>query len=338
MVAGSSGMIPVASSGVVPAAPGCVPVHEWPWCRSRSSASRGPVSQPRISDDVELVLDARAAVGEGAVWDETGGQLVWVDIPVGLVHRLDPASGRDESIDVGQPVGAIVLREAGGYVLALRDGFALLDPTGPEIRVVREVEARDPRTRMNDGRCDSAGRFWAGTMALDMRSGAGSLYRLDRDLSAVKLLDRLTVPNGIAWSPDDRTMYLVDSGEHCVDAFDFNAEAGTIDHRRRLIEIPQQDGLPDGMSIDVDGCLWIALWGGWAVRCYEPDGRLRRRVDLPVARVTSCAFGGENLNELYVTSAGEGLTTDQRARQPHAGGVFRLRPGTQGPVARRFGG
>lgn len=290
------------------------------------------------NDDVELVLDARAKVGEGAVWDGTAGRLVWVDIPAGLVHRLDPASGCDESFDVGQPVGAVAPRAAGGYVLAVRDGFAFLDPAGPATRTVCEVEARDPRTRMNDGRCDSTGRFWAGTMALDMSPGAGSLYRLDRDLSVVTMLDRLSVPNGITWSPDDRSMYLVDSGEHSVDAFEFEAGTGTIQNRRRLIEIPERDGLPDGMSIDADGCLWVALWGGWAVRCYGPDGTLRRQVDLPVALATSCGFGGERLDELYVTSASEGLTADDRARQPHAGGVFRIRPGTQGSPARRFGG
>lgn len=291
-----------------------------------------------VSEDVELVLDAGAAVGEGAVWDPRCDRLLWVDIPAGQLHRLDPASGRNESFAVGQPVGAVAVHAGGGYLLAVRDGFAFLDADSGAARMVCEVEADNSGNRMNDGSCDSAGRFWAGTMALDMSPGAGSLYRLDADLNPVKLLDDLSVPNGIGWSPDDRTMYLVDSGQHAVDAFDFDAATGSIENRRRFIDVPVHDGLPDGMTIDVEGCLWVALWGGWAVRCYEPDGRLRRQIELPVAQVTSCAFGGDDLDELYVTSAADGLGASERDAQPHAGGVFRLRPGTRGPVAHQFGG
>lgn len=286
----------------------------------------------------ELVLDARATVGEGAVWNEARQELLWVDIPAGAVHRLDTRAGKDVVLDAGQPVGAVARRAGGGLVLAVRDGFALVDAETSEARLVREVEAGDRSARMNDGACDSRGRFWAGTMALALTPGAGSLYRLGPDLQVDKLLDGLTISNGIGWSPDDRTMYLVDSGEYCVDAFDFDAGPGTISNRRRLIEVPPEAGMPDGLAVDSTGALWIAFWGGWSVRRYSAEGELEGAFELPAEFVTSCAFGGEGLDELYVTTAAEGVAANAQQEQPHAGGVFRLRPGRAGPAAHLFAG
>lgn len=288
--------------------------------------------------EVELVLDACAAVGEGAVWDDVRGELVWVDIPAGTMHRLTPRTGRDEQVQAGMPVGAVAMRTGGGYVLALRDGFGVLDPAGETVQLVCAVEAERRENRMNDGKCDSAGRFWAGTMAADMSPGAGTLYRLDPDLRVTPVLGGLNVSNGMGWSPDDRTMYLIDSGAHCVDMFDFDAGTGSVNRRRRLIDIPASDGLPDGMTVDAEGCLWIAMWGGWEVRCYSPDGTLRTQVALPVSQVSSCIFGGDALDDLYVTSARAGLTPADLAREPHAGGVFRVMSAGRGTPARRFGG
>ncbi|MBA2316781.1 MAG: SMP-30/gluconolactonase/LRE family protein [Euzebyales bacterium] len=287
---------------------------------------------------VEVALDAHAEVAEGPVWDSSGNELVWVDIPRHLVHRFHPASGRCTSVDVGQPVGAVALRDSGGLVLALRDGFGVLDgDTGPA-RLVREVEADSASNRMNDGKCDQSGRFWAGTMALDMRVGAGTLYRLETDFEVVSVLADVSVPNGLAWTADERTMYFIDSTTNGVDVLDHAPRSGTVGERRRLIDIAPEIGLPDGMTTDVDGFLWIALWGGGAVRRYSPAGALDTVVQLPATQITSCTFGGEQLDELYITSAAAGLSDEERANQPHAGAVFRVRPGVCGLPPQRFSG
>lgn len=284
------------------------------------------------------MLDAHAEVGESPVWDADRDELIWVDIPRGLVHRLDPASGRNQPFAAGQPVGAVALRSAGGLVLAMRDGFGLLDTAAHEVRLVRGVEPDRPGNRMNDGGCDGRGRFWAGTMAVDETRHAGSLYRLDPDLHVEHVLGETTISNGIDWSLDGHTMYYVDSAVGGVDCFDYDAEVGAVSSRRRLVDVPAADGLPDGLTVDAEGFIWVALWGGSAVHRYGPDGTLDAVVPLPVTQVTSCAFGGADLDELFVTSAAEGIAEDQLRRQPHAGGVFRVRPGCRGRAPNRFGG
>lgn len=290
------------------------------------------------TDRVEIVLDAGATVGEGPVWDESSDELVWVDIPRHLLHWLRPTDGRLESFDAGQPVGAVALRSSGGLVLALRDGFGLLDRPSGELRLACAVEMDLSANRMNDGGCDPVGRFWAGTMALDGSPGAGALYCLDRDLCATQVLADLSISNGIAWTGDDRTMYFIDSATNGIDAFDYTPTSGSIGNRRRLIDVSPGDGLPDGMTLDAEGFLWVAIWDGGAVRRYAPDGTLDLVVELPAAQITSCAFGGAGLDELYITSASDGLSDQQRREQPHAGAVFRVRPGVSGLPTRRFAG
>ena len=290
------------------------------------------------TSEVELVLDAHAELGEGPTWHAAESALVWVDITRRLVHRYTPATGRDESIDVGQHVGAAAPRAAGGLVLALRDGFGILDTATGRVEMIADIEADHPGNRMNDGKCDSAGRFWAGTMAYDNRPGAGALYRLETDHHVVKVLSDVTISNGIGWSPDDRLMYYIDTPTLGVDVFDYDAGTGSIERRRRLITIPPEAGSPDGMTVDSDGFLWVALWRGWAAHRYSPEGVLDRVVKLPVARVTSCVFGGPDLADLYITSASIELSPDALRDQPHAGGLFRSRPGVVGLPQHSFKG
>lgn len=284
--------------------------------------------------DAELVLAARAELAEGPVWDDRRQELVWVDIHRGHVHLWDPAGGREHRLDVGQPVGVAVPCADGGLAVAARDGFGLLDIASGRLRLVAAVEADRPTNRMNDGACDVAGRLWAGTMSLDERAGAGALYRLDPDYRVTRALDGLTIPNGIDWSPDGTTMYLVDSPTRRVWGFDFEASSGSLDAREVVIQLEPHAGLPDGMTVDAEGCLWVALWGGSAVRCYEPDGALRAVVAVPTALVTSCAFGGPDLADLYITTARRDAGRGDRA----AGSVFRARPGARGRPPHRFAG
>ncbi len=288
--------------------------------------------------DVELALDAHAELGEGPVWDNRRACLFWVDIMRGLVHAYDPATGIDRALDVGQPVGAAMPTVGDNLVLAVRDGFARLDLSTGAVRLVAPVEGDKPHQRMNDGNCDAAGRFWAGTMALDEQPGAGALYRLDPDGRVRTMLTGVTISNGLDWSGDGRVMFYADTGTGRVDCFDVDAATGEIGGRRPFVTVPPGSGAPDGLTIDADGGVWLALWGGGALHRYSPTGALETTVRLPVTHPTSCAFGGPDLRDLYVTTASIALDPAARTLQPHAGGLFRCRPGVAGRPAHRFGG
>jgi sugar lactone lactonase YvrE len=286
----------------------------------------------------DIALDARATLGEGPVWDAEQQRLVWLDILPGLVHRFDPVTGGDEVFGVGKPVGSAGLRHGGGLVLAVEDGFALLDPGWQRLDQVAVIAHPGPRARFNEGKCDPAGRFLAGTMAYDLTPGAGSVYRLGPDLAVTRLLDGVTISNGLAWTADGATLYYIDSPAQGVDAFDYDTGTGRLGKRRRVLDIPAAAGLPDGMTIDTDGCLWIALYGGSAVHRYTADGRLDAVLSFPVSNVTCPVFGGPGLGTLYVTSARDGLNERQLAAQPHAGAVFAADVGARGLPAPRFAG
>jgi sugar lactone lactonase YvrE len=292
---------------------------------------------------VELVADAGALVGEGPVWSVEEGVVYWVDIMGCTLHRYDPATGRDTAVDVGQPLGAVAPRASGGLVAAVRDGFALLDPATGRLELIAGVEQDDPTTRMNDGACDSRGRFWAGTMAFDAlsRPGAGSLYRLDPDGNIESVLTGLTLSNGFDWSPDDRTFYFIDSATFGVDAFDFDSSSGTLDNHRTLVDESVRNAgvaeptslvVPDGMTVDADGQLWVAFWNGSCVRRYDTDGELTAVVELPVRNVAGVGFGGPDLTDLYIATA------QSVHREPNAGGLFRCPAAGKGRPPYLFGG
>lgn len=284
--------------------------------------------------DVELLIDAHNELGEGAIWDTANATLYWVDITAGHVHSYHPETRARRTYTVGQMVGTVVPHAAGGLLLAVEQGTARLDLTTGDIMPIWQHTPLQPGIRFNDGKCDPAGRFWAGTMALDARPGAGSLYRFDADGSVHTLVHDVTVSNGLAWSLDNRTFYYIDTPTQAVAAFDYDLTTGEISNRRDVIRIDPGDGSPDGMTIDAEGMLWIAHWGGSRVTRWNPaDGSLLQTVRLPVARVTSCWFGGPDLNELYITTASIGLSAEERAAQPHAGGLFRYKSATQGVPA-----
>ncbi len=282
---------------------------------------------------VELVLDARAELAEGPCWLASRARLLWVDIMAGHVHLFDPASGEDRTIEVGQPVGAAVPADDGRVALAVRDGFALLDLDDGSVEPVADVERKLPGSRMNDGKCDSAGRFWAGTMALDQRPGAGALYRLDAQRHVEQMVAGVGISNGLGWSPDDRLMYYIDTPEDRVDVFDFDAASGAIRNRRpfALIDGP---GHPDGLAVDAEGGVWVALWGGGQVTRFLPDGTVAGSIRMPVSRTSSCCFAGPDLSDLYITTAWQHLPPERR--EAYAGGLFRCRPGVAGQPTRAY--
>ena len=286
---------------------------------------------------VELVLDARAEIGEGAIWFDN--VLYWVDIPPGKVCMYDPNTGSNREVGVGQMVGTVVPREQGGVALAVEEGFALLDLESGTLTLLEDPEAGLPGNRMNDGKCDPVGRFWAGTMDRAEEETSGSLYCMDSDHTVHRRLENVTISNGIVWSRDGRTMYYIDSPTCRVDAFDYDLSTGEISNQRIAINVPNELGWPDGMAIDEDDNVWIAMWGGSAVTHWDPRaGKLLGSCEVPASQVTSCAFGGPNLDELYITSARIDLNADQLGKEPHAGGLFRVKPGVRGVSSFPFKG
>lgn len=286
----------------------------------------------------ELVHDAHAQLGESPVWDGRDSRLVWIDGFARTLHRFDPATRGDDPLPYELEVGAVAPRAAGGFVAAVGTGFGFLDAETGWIETLGELE--DPAlTTMNDGKCDPAGRFWAGTYDRDEEAGRpiAALYRLDPSGAAVRMLEGVRLSNGLGWSPDGATMYYVDSLTRRIDAFDFDAASGAISGRRALASF-DEPVLPDGLSVDVDGHVWVAVWEGSRVERIAPDGSRSAVVELPTTHVTSCAFGGPDLTDLYITSAACMLTDEARSADPHAGGLFCASVGVRGLPAVAFAG
>jgi sugar lactone lactonase YvrE len=263
-------------------------------------------------------------LGEGVRWDARRGELLRVDILAGRVYRDqvrdDGALVSVRVYELPWTIGMIAPIEGdGGWLLGAGRGFAYLAPDGTH-RTIAEISPAG--TRMNDGACDPQGRFWAGTLADDHHSGGGALYRLDRTGQTELMLDGMTISNGLGWSPDGRTMYVVDSGPRLIHAFAFDPDRGTISDGRILVTVAEDVGAPDGMTVDAAGDLWVAIYGGGQVHRYSPDGVLQQVLTIPARESTCCAFAGPGLNRLYVTTATENWSDAQRRAEPAAGLVY----------------
>jgi sugar lactone lactonase YvrE len=264
-------------------------------------------------------------------------RLLWLDITRREIHWFDPETRKDSAVTVETMVGAAVPREVGGLILAVEDGFAVLDDHGG-FATIADVESDATGNRMNDGKCDSQGRFWAGTMDLKLQKPQAALYRLGVDRHVDTILSDITISNGLGWSPDDTLMYYIDSMTRRVDVFDYEPVDGTIGNRRTIVEIADDEGMPDGMTVDSDGFLWVAIYGAGTVRRFDPEGLPDMEIKLPVSNVTSCAFGGPDLRDVYITTAAQFMSDEELLMQPHAGGIYRARPGPTGMPAHRFRG
>ncbi len=234
-------------------------------------------------------------------------------------------------------IGSFGLTRVGGMVAGMKSGLYLLDPNSGALDLLAAPEQNLPQNRFNDGRCDRAGRFWAGTMADGPRAPAGSLYRLDPDGSCARMQSHIHIPNSIAWSPDDRIMYFADTHVSLLWAYDYDLAHGTLRNERVFADCTNRPGRPDGSCIDAEGCLWNAEYGGGRVVRYRADGRIDQVIELPVSNVTCCCFGGEKLDTLYISTARQKMNAEQLAREPLAGALFACRPGAQGMVEARFG-
>jgi sugar lactone lactonase YvrE len=283
--------------------------------------------------EVEHVLSMGNELGEGPLWSAAEHKLYWVDIMAGNFHRVTPGQRDVETFSVGQPLGSMGFREGGGFILALKNGFHLWDPARQTLEFLADPEVDKPHARFNDGKVDRRGRFWAGTTD---DNGNSRLYRYDPDRSLYVMETGVTCSNGLGWSPDNTIMYYSDSQILTVYAYDFDLDSGEIDNRR--IFLHREQGDPDGLTVDGEGCVWIAVWGGWCVERYDPDGKLMARIDMPVEFPTCPIFGGAAMDELYVTSAWIALGAERRHEQPLAGDLFRIHTDVKGIEESKFAG
>lgn len=285
----------------------------------------------------ELALDAKVFLGEGPLWDVEKKSLWWINIFAGELFCFDPVSGENTKYEMGQQIGTVVLQESGGVAVALENGFYSFDPENQELSLIVDPESDKPGNRFNDGKCDPAGRFWAGTMEKVEEQATGGLYCLDGSGECTLKESGIFISNGITWTADQKTMYYIDSPTRKVDAFDYDLASGNISNRRTAIEIPDGLGYPDGMSIDADDNLWVAMWSGWCVAKFDPrTGELLGKIELPVANVTACAFTGDNLDELLITTARKGNSDEELEKQPHAGSLFHAKVDVQGTTFPKF--
>lgn len=293
--------------------------------------------------EVQCAWRASATLGEGPVWVAREKAIYWVDIKRRLLHRYGCAdsesSGEQKSWAVPAQLTALAPRAEGGFVGALRDGFALLFIEDDQVRIetLGGPEIDLPGNRFNDGKADAAGRFWAGSMDDSEESPSGALYRLDSDLSWKKADADYVITNGPTFSPDGKTLYHTDTLKRTIYAFDLN-ENGELQNKRVFLQLPESAGFPDGMTVDAEGCLWVCHWSGWGITRFSPEGEKIGRIELPVANVTCCTFAGENLDEMYITTARKGLSEEELQKQPLAGSLFHCRPGVKGMETPLFRG
>ena len=286
----------------------------------------------------ELLLDSKAILGEGPAWDAKTQTLYWVDIRGRRIHAWK--DGRDDFLQLDEFVGCVAPRRDGGLVAALQASFVALDVSRRDVALQHLYTVAEPASnRFNDGKCDPAGRLLAGTMDMNEKSASGNLYSLEAGKPPRKLLDGIRISNGLAWSPDHKTFYYIDTPTRQVRAFDYDLDTGDISNPRIAVEVRASMGWPDGMTSDMEGKLWVALWGGAKVARWNPlNGRLEAEVDVPALHTSSCVFGGPRRDVLYVTSARVGMDETALAEYPLSGGVFQIQTQTEGMPTFEFAG
>ncbi len=286
----------------------------------------------------ELLLDAKAELGEGPAWDAARNCLWWVDIMAGRLHRYHPDTGHDDFLELGQPLGCSAPCRSGKLVVGMKNGLATLEPGSPQPDWLAQPEPHLPTNRFNDGKCGPDGRFIAGTMDMGEKEPSGALYSLAPDGQLKVLKREVCISNGLAWSPDYKTFYHIDTPTRRVVAYDYDFASGEIANPRVALEIPLGMGWPDGMTSDLQGRLWVALWGGAAITVWDAQkGDLLEKINFPAKNITSCAFGGSQQDTLYVTSARIGLDAADLAAFPASGGLFRVQTDVRGMSTFQFG-
>lgn len=284
------------------------------------------------------IFDIQPEHGEGPIWCSLDQKFYCVDLLQGKYFKVDWVNQTSETFDMGQPLGVMALREKGGVVVAIRDGFGFFDESTQSLQLVENSPEKDiSETRMNDGAVDPKGRFFAGTMTYDGGIDIGKLYRLNQDHSWDKLEDNIYITNGMGWSPDGQTFYMIDTFRNVLYAYDYEVNSGNISNRRNHIQWSKEE-FPDGMTIDSEGGFWVAMWEGSKVSHFDKDGTWIENIEIPVLHTTSCCFGGPNLSTLLITTSNLNLSDAEKSANPLAGRVFVYETNVVGQVEPRFKG
>ncbi len=284
------------------------------------------------------IWPAETILGEAPFWSVDEGVLYWVDIDGKSILRINPESGKRQSFAQDHEVGCVVPRRNGGFVPGIDSGLAYVNADLTAVDLFASPESGIPDTRFNDGKCDRRGRFWVASADRNEAEPLGALYCLNGSGRLVRALSGIIIGNGMGWSPDNRTMYFTDTGYGTIYALDYDIETGTTQNRRVFKQVDAQEGLPDGLTVDAEGFIWSAHWSGWRVTRYDPDGRIERIIDMPVPNVTSLAFGGPNLDQLFVTTARLGLNDQEIGEAPLSGGLFVIEVGVRGLPEKPYDG
>ena len=300
-------------------------------CSSSPEKEAGPI---------KAILEYRtpARLGEGAFWNHQTGELYWVDIEAKLLHIYNPATRTDRSFPTPSRVGTVVPANEQEALIALENGIYKINTQSGAVTPFCPLEADLPGNRFNDGKCDPAGRLWVGSMDLATSNPTASLYRIDTNGAPTKMLDQITISNGIVWTADQKTMYYIDTPTGQIRAYDYDIASGTITNERVAVEVPESLGYPDGMTIDEEDMLWVGIWNGNCVAHFDPQtGQLLSKIEVPAHNVTACAFGGPDLDTLYITTASEDMTEEEKRTFPDAGSIFKAVPGVKGVKSSFFG-
>ncbi|SCY38832.1 Sugar lactone lactonase YvrE [Nonlabens sp. Hel1_33_55] len=286
----------------------------------------------------EVAYEYNAQLGEGALWDAATQRLYWIDIFGKELHVFDPATSTDKTYDTGSVVGTVVSVNDEKVLVALVEGIYSIDLNTGAVELFSDTTDTEVPGRFNDGKVDPNGNFWVGSMPWDQEARTGKLYKIDAEGNATVMLTGIGISNGIVWTKDKSTMYYIDTKLNNVRAFDYDMNTSTISNERVIITVPEELGNPDGMAIDANDQLWIGLWNGNAVAHYDPkSGKLISKIEVPAHNVTSCAFGGENLDQLFITTASLDMTDEEMEKYPLAGSIFTIKPGVRGVEAKTFG-
>jgi sugar lactone lactonase YvrE len=286
-----------------------------------------------------LEYEVKSQLGEGAFWDYKNQKLYWVDIEGSKLNIYDPKSKINKTFQTPSRIGTVVPYNSNKAIIALEDGIYNIDTSTGEISLFSDVESKQIENRFNDGKCDPNGNLWVGSMHLKQSEPKAGLYKIDNDGKAEKMLDSITISNGIVWTSDSKTMYYIDTPTGKIKAFDFDKSNSTISNERVAVHVPESLVYPDGMAIDEENMLWVGMWNGNSVARFNPQtGKLLSKIEVPAHNVTSCAFGGKNLDTLFITTASIDMTEKEKEKFPYAGSIFIAVPGVKGVESNYFGG